>query len=176
MKRSKGNRLFPWVSAAAACIALGCGSDKPAEDPGSYNQQYSAELQQERQDFINGTQERLNELENRIGQLQARLENERQYVSESQAAEWSQELFDLQLERREAQARLERAQTADQEEWEAMRGGLGSTLDSIEARLDAIGSSIANVFQGDDEPAEDQRQPVGGQDEEPSGESDPDAQ
>lgn len=155
------------VALASTMCAFACGSDQPAKDPTSYGQQYSAELQQERQEFINETEQRLDEVENRIGQLQARLQHERRFVPESQEADWSQELFELQLEQQRARARLERARTSDLEAWEAMRGDLANNVDRLEAALDTVGANIASVFDGDDEqPTQDQseRQPVGGQD------------
>lgn len=165
MKRFKLNHLS-WLplSAASAAIALACGSDQPApKDPTSYDSQYSAELQEERQDFINDTQQRLDQLENQIGQMQARLQHERQFVSSSQAAEWSQRLFELQLEQQQAQARLDRAQSVDLQGWDEMRDGLGNQVDRLEAAVGVVGASIANLFDGDDE-NESERQPVRGQD------------
>lgn len=153
------------LPAISAAVALACGSDQPApKDPTSYDSQYSAELQEERQAFIKDTQQRLDQLENQIGLMQARLEHERQFVSSSEAAEWSQRLFELQLEQQQAQAQLDRAQSVDQQGWDEMRDGIGGQVDRLEAAVGAVGASIANLFEGDDE-SESERQPVRGQDE-----------
>jgi hypothetical protein len=145
---------FQWLGVAlvSAAAAAACGSDRPAvRDPGSYDQQYAAELDSERQEYIHDKQERLDELDRRIGQLEVRLQHERQYVTPSQAGEWKQDLFELQMEQRKAKAELERARTADEEEWAAMRGGFARQVDRLEASVSAFGSRIGTLFEGDDD-------------------------
>jgi hypothetical protein len=160
--------------AGSLAFAAGCGGSEKtvrASEPSSYRSQYSAEMEEERQEFIDDTRERLTEIDREIGQLQARIQHESEYVLEDERAGWKQDLFELQQEQSDAQARLERARTASPREWEASRGALSVQVDRLEAGLATLGSRISDVFSGDEE-----REPVRGEDipeSEPMPESEP---
>jgi hypothetical protein len=157
------------IAALAVSVgAMGCNSPPAtAKNPDSFNQQYHAELNAEREKFIRDTQQRLDRLDNRIAQLHARIDHESQFVSPADAAEWKQELFDLRMEQQKARAELQRAQTVDDQQWEAMRGPLGRQVDRLEAGVSTVGSRIGHLFKSDERPPVDdhsERQPVSGQD------------
>jgi TolA-binding protein len=161
-----------FTSAASAVVALALvvscgGSNEPRVDnPKSYQQQFAAELNEERQQFISDTEKRLDKLDNEIGRMQARVEHESQYVSASESAEWKQKLFEQRMEQQKARQELDRARSASPEEWAAMRGGLDKQVDRLEAGLSSMGANISGLFEGDEPKTEDsERQPVRGQDE-----------
>lgn len=159
----KVRNRFLSLSASILVIAgaVACSKDKGPEprDPSNYGSQFSAELAEERQEFINDTEERLSELDNEIARLKARIQGESQYVSESDRAEWNQDLFELQQDRERAQAELQRARTASAEEWQQMRSNIGIQVDRLESGVRALGSAIGGVFSGGEQ------EPVRGEDE-----------
>jgi TolA-binding protein len=164
------HRNFTCAALAAAAIAsvvsCGGGSEPRVENPKSYEQQFSAELNEERQQFIRDSEQRLDELDNKVGQLQARVDHESQYVKASESAEWKQQLFEQRQEQQKVRHELERARTASPEEWQAMRGGLDKEVDRVEAAFAAMGANITGLFKSDDKDKE--RQPVRGQDDDDS--------
>jgi TolA-binding protein len=155
---------FSKLLAASSVVALASlsacgGSDRSAEQPTGYQERLSAELESERQDFVENTEERLDDLDQRIAQLRTRIQGESQFVSESQQAEWRVELFELEREREDAQARLDKVRDASPAEWTAMRDGIGLQVDRLQAAVDELGSSINEFFESRDE-----RQPAAGED------------
>jgi TolA-binding protein len=149
------HRNFTRAALAAAAVAsvVSCGgsSEPRVENPKSFDQQFSAEMNEERQQFI------------RDSELQARVDHESQYVQPSESAEWKQQLFEQRQQQQKVRQELERAQTATPEEWQAMRGGLDKEVDRVEAAFAAMGANITGLFKSEDE--DEERQPVRGRDE-----------
>lgn len=148
---------------AAFALLSGCGNAPTSptpSNPGSFKGQMRSELEESRREFVVETRERLDEIDNRIAQLDSRLANESELVSESQKAEWQQELFELRQERDVARAELARAEATSPDEFRQMRGTIGLQLDRVEAGIDALVNSITGVFRGDEE----QTEPVRGED------------
>lgn len=142
--------------ALVAALAAGCGSNNETNSDrqtNSYTQLRQQEAASERQDFIRDREKQLDELDNQIARMDARLEHEAQYVDARQRAEWSQQLFELREEQHRARAELERAQTATPEEWHEMRGTLGNAVDSIDARVKKLGGEMSGLFSSDDSKA-----------------------
>lgn len=164
-RRNMGRRV---VGGAAIVLGLAataaCGRPDP-EEPRTYGERVDAELADERQAYIDEQQGRIDELQNEIGRLEARLEGESEFVDEAQRAEWKNQLFEQKIELNEAEARLQAARAASDEEWRDMRGNLGLTLDRAEAAVGQIGYSFRTLFSGDPESEEpaDEREPVGGE-------------
>lgn len=130
----------------ASLAFVACTSKPPASEPSTYGTRYSAELEHERAEFVYETQDRLDKLDREIRQLQTRIEGESAYVTAEQRAEWRQELFELEQERRATQAELERARTASPAEWQEMRGTIGAGLDRVEAAVGQLGYAIRTAF------------------------------
>ncbi|HLV19345.1 MAG TPA: hypothetical protein VKZ49_00630 [Polyangiaceae bacterium] len=154
------------TSSVAACLALagivGCGSNKSPEprQPANYRSQMNAELEAERQEFIQDRQEQVQELDNRIAQLQSRIDNESEYVSQDQIDEWQSDLFELKLEKERAAAQLQRAREVTPEQFQAMRGPLEVQFDRLEAATDALVNSVTGVFEDEQEPVRGEDEPV----------------
>jgi hypothetical protein len=91
-------------------------------------------------------QERIDKLDREIRQLQTRIDGESQYVSADQRAEWRQDLFELEQDRRAAQASLDRARTASPAEWQEMRSTVGAGVDRVEAAVGQLGYTIRTAF------------------------------
>jgi hypothetical protein len=144
-----------------ACVAAwlaSCGNHSPEQrpnDPTSYDDQLSSELADERASFIGDKQEQLDELDQKIGQMKARLDHESEYVSESERADWKQDLFELEQQRAQARSRLQRAKTATPAEWKAARNDVSLTFDRLEAGVETLGSRIGRLFSSSDPSAED---------------------
>jgi hypothetical protein len=142
--------------ALVAALAAGCGSNNETNSDrqtNSYTQLRQQEAASERQDFIRDREKQLDELDNQIARMDARLDHEAQYVDARQRAEWSQRLFELREEQHRTRAELERAQTATPEEWHEMRGTLGNAVDSIDARVKKLGGEMSGLFSSDDSKA-----------------------
>ena len=135
------------ISGALASLALmACTSKPPADEPSTYGARYSSELEHERAEFVYQTQERIDKLDREIRQLQVRVDGESPYVSADQRAEWRQDLFELEQERRASQAELDRARTASPAEWRLMRSSIGAGVDRIEAAVGQAGYAIRTAF------------------------------
>jgi len=162
--------LVCWPAAAillAGGLAAGCADPPEPREPSTYGQHLDAELAEERQEYINDQQQRIDDLQREIGRLEARLDGEAEFVEQEQLAEWKQELFEARVELNDAEARLQRARTASDAEWREMRGNLGITIDRAQAAVGQVGYAMRSLFAGDSEqqPAdEDEREPVGGED------------
>lgn len=140
--------------------ALGCASDQSRQSyPDMYDEKMSAENEAARRDFIADKQEELREIENEINRIQARIDNEAQYVDAEKRAEWSDELFELKQERQDLQARLSRAQSATPEEWAEMRGFFGTSVDRLKAGVSALGGQVEQMAGAEE------RAPVRGEEE-----------
>lgn len=130
----------------ASLAFVACTSKPPASEPSTYGARYSAELEHERSEFVYETQERIDKLDREIRQLQTRIEGESSYVSADQRAEWRQDLFELEQERRGAQAELDRARTASPAEWQEMRSSVGAGVDRVESAVGQLGYTIRTAF------------------------------
>lgn len=142
------------AGALASAIALGCASQKSNTDSAtneSFSQLQQQELASEREEFIKERREQLDGLDNEISRLEARLEHEAEFVDAEQKAVWSQELFELRQEHRQAKAELERAQDASPEEWAEMRGGFGHAVDTLQAAVDKAGMEVSQLFSSDEQ-------------------------
>lgn len=144
---------LPLVALGLA-LASGCGSSQQAaNEPPSLSTYRSNELESERQEFIEDAQSRLGELQNEIGRLETRLQHESKFVDADKQAEWSQALFESKQEQTRLTSQLQRAQTANDAEWEEMRGGFKSAVDTLEAGVSKVGDEIMHVFSGSDDEA-----------------------
>jgi len=66
-------------------------------------------------------------------------------VSSSDQAGWTQDLFELEQERNQLEAQLQHARNASPKEWEAMRGTVGSAVDSLQAGVTKLGEEISSA-------------------------------
>ena len=114
-------------------ICAGCASEQTAREPASYQELKQDELASERDEYIRDTQERLTEVDRDIQHVKAKIEHESEFVGKDKQASWKQDLFELEQDRAELGARLERARSASPAEWEEMRGTLGTATDSLQA-------------------------------------------
>jgi hypothetical protein len=155
--------------AAASVMALvtACGRrDQPrAQDPASYEQQFAAQNEEAREEFVEETQERISELDREISQIETRIDQESEFVSLSERAQWKDELFELKRQRQDAEARLDRAQSASPEEWQASRDEVSLTIDRLEAGVQTLGNRVGRVFAGEPD-ADRDREPVRGEEQE----------
>jgi hypothetical protein len=139
--------------ALVAALTAGCGSSNQTNSDrhtNSYGQMRQQEAASERRDFIRDREKQLDQLENEIARMEARLAHEAQYVDAQQRAEWTQRLFELRQQQRTTRAELQRAQTATPEEWSEMRGTIGNTLDSMEVGVNKLGADMSSLFSSDD--------------------------
>lgn len=134
------------ITAAAA----GCSSERANSEPPSYQEIKQEELDSERQEFIKDTQQRLGEVEREREHLTVKLEHESKFVDAEERASWSQELFDLGQERQRLQGELERARTANDEEWKQMRGDIGVATDSLQAAMAKLSADVSAGVSSDD--------------------------
>ncbi len=136
-----------WIAASllAAAALGGCARPSPSE-PSTYHAKLDQELAQDRANFIDKTRARLREVDNETNLLKAKLDAESPYVSDDKRAEWKQQLFDLQQERKQLDAELHRAETISLNEWRAMRGNLGVMLDSLEAAVKQMSYEVRTAF------------------------------
>ena len=132
--------------AFASLALVACTSKPPANEPSTYGARYGSELEHERAEFVYQTQERIDKLDREIRQLQVRIDGESPYVSADQRAEWRQDLFELEQERRASQAELDRARTVSPAEWRQMRGTVGAGVDRVEAAVGQVGYAIRTAF------------------------------
>jgi TolA-binding protein len=137
-----------WAGLVSAMVlaAAACTSKPEPNEPSTYGARYSAEQEQERAEFMRDTEERVDKLDREIAQLQTRLQHESRFVSAEERAEWRQDLFELEQDRREAQERLNRARNASPEEWREMRGDVASAVDGLESAVGQVGYSIRSAF------------------------------
>lgn len=144
----------------ALLLGAGCGaSTPPPGEPRSMSSYRQTELQAEREDFISDTEERLGELDNEIAHLDVKLQHESRFVDEDQRADWRQEVFERKQEQTRLRAELDRARGASPAEWEAMRGTIGSAVDTLEAGVKMLTDRVTGVFASSEE-----RAPVAGTD------------
>lgn len=140
-----------FYSGALLGLCVGCASERATNEPASFQQLKQEELASEREDYIEDTQERLKEVDRDVEHVKAKLEHESKFVDVDQRASWKQDLFELEQERAELGARLERARTASPEEWEEMRGTLGTSTDALQAGIRKLRMEVAEtVGLGDD--------------------------
>lgn len=143
-------RTLPVVLLGVA-LAHGCGSAS-TEGPATMAEYRRNELEAERDGFITMARARINELEREIAQLSMKVKYEGKYVDADERAEWSQELFERMQEKTQLKNELERARTANQHEWEEMRGGFATAIDTLEAAVAKIGDDVADIFSDDAPP------------------------
>jgi Skp family chaperone for outer membrane proteins len=124
-------------------------------DDKDMQQRIDAEIESERQQFIDGARERVANLTREMNDLEDRADKDSPYASADERAEWSQQLFELKQQRARLEAELDRAHTATAEEWKAMRGPLGRTLDTLEAAAQKLRHDVPVIFAiPDQEPPE----------------------
>jgi len=128
------------------CICAGCASEHSAREPASYQQLKQDELASERDEYIRDTQERLTEVDRDIQHVKAKLSAESEFVDKDQQASWRQDLFELEQDRSELGARLDRARSASPEEWEEMRGTLGTAADSLQAGVRKLRMEVSEAI------------------------------
>lgn len=143
-----------------ACLGLitaavaGCSSQRASGEPPSYQEMKQDELDSERREFIEDTQQRLGEVEREREHLSVKLKHESKFVDAEERAAWSQELFELGQERERLQAELERARTANDEEWKQMRGDIGVATDSLQAAMAKLSADVSAGVSSDPEPGQ----------------------
>jgi len=128
------------------CICAGCASERTAREPASYQELKQDELASERDEYIRDTQERLTEVDRDIQHVKAKLEHESEFVDKEQQASWKQDLFELEQDRAELGARLDRARSASPAEWEEMRGTLGTATDSLQAGVRKLRVEVSEAI------------------------------
>jgi hypothetical protein len=143
------------VGLAVLATASGCSSQpKKTAEPPSMGQYRQNELESERQEFIREAQGRLGELDKEIAHLEVKIKHESPYVSADQRAEWSQELFERKREQAQVRAEIARAREVNAEEWEEMRGDLGSAIDTMEAGMMKLRDEVTTAFESPPQPPE----------------------
>ena len=134
-------------------LCAGCATQSTSsEPPASYQELKQEELASERDDYIEDTQRRLKEVDRDIDHVKAKLEHESEFVGEEKRASWKEDLFELQQERAELGARLERARTSSPAEWEEMRGTLGTATDSLQAGVRKLRVEVSEAVKVDNQP------------------------
>lgn len=128
------------------CICAGCASERTAREPASYQELKQDELASERDEYIRDTQARLTEVDRDIQHVKAKLEYESEFVDKQQQASWKQDLFELEQDRAELGARLDRARSASPAEWEEMRGTLGTATDSLQAGVRKLRMDVSEAI------------------------------
>lgn len=141
--------VFCTVPLLAVCAS--CASERATNEPASYQALKQDELASERDEYIEDTRERLTEVDRDIEHVKAKLEHESEFVDQNQRASWKQDLFELEQERAELGARLDRARSASPEEWEEMRGTLGSSTDALQAGVRKLRVDVAEAVGLDDD-------------------------
>lgn len=131
-------------------LCAGCASERATNEPASYQDLKQEELASERDDYIADTRERLTEVDQDIEHVKAKLEHESKFVDEEQRASWKEDLFELQQERAELGAHLERANTASPAEWEEMRGTLGTATDALQAGVRKLRVEVTDAVTTDE--------------------------
>ena len=134
-------------------FCAGCASDRTAREPASYQELKQDELASERDEYIRDTQERLTEVDRDIQHVKAKLEHESEFVGQEKQASWKQDLFELEQDRAELGARLDRARSASPAEWEEMRGTLGTATDSLQAGVRKLRADVSEAMGLDRETA-----------------------
>ena len=140
-------RLSTIVFCSVPLLALStsCAGERTTNQPPIYQELKQEELASERDDYIDDTQQRLQEVDRDIEHVKAKLEHESNFVDEDQRAEWKQDLFELEQERADLGARLDRARTASPEEWEEMRGTLGTSTDALQAGIRKLRVEVSDA-------------------------------
>lgn len=148
-------RKSSWMAGAlVSVLALGCASDQSGAktpDDQSFSQLRQEELESERREFVSDRRQQLEEMDTQINRLEARLEHEGKFVDAEEKAEWSQELFELRQQHRQARAELDRAENASPEEWAEMRSTAGYAIDTLQAGVNSITNDISGLFAGDED-------------------------
>jgi hypothetical protein len=139
-------------------VAAGCSSERANSEPPSYQEIKEDELDSERQEFINETQQRLGEVEREREHLAVKLKHEAKFVDAEERAVWSQELFDLGQERERLHGELERAQTTNNEEWKQMRGDIGVATDSLQAAMSKLSAEVSSGMSSNAEAEQEEAQ------------------
>ena len=134
-------------------ICAGCASERAANEPASYQELKQEELASERDEYIRETRERLTEVDRDIEHVKTKLEHESKFVDEGERASWKEDLFELEQERAELGARLERARTASPAEWEEMRGTLGAATDALQAGVQKLRVEVSDALALNDDSA-----------------------
>jgi hypothetical protein len=140
-------RLTTIVFCSGALLGLcaACAGERAANEPASYQDLKQEELASERDDYIRDTRERLTEVDRDIEHVKAKLEHESKFVDEGQRASWKEDLFELQQERAELGAQLDRASTASPAEWEEMRGTVGTATDALQAGVRKLRVEVSDA-------------------------------
>lgn len=127
-------------------ICAGCASERATNEPASYQELKQQELASERDEYIRETRERLTEVDRDIEHVKTKLEHESKFVDEGERANWKEDLFELEQERAELGARLERARNASPAEWEEMRGTLGAATDALQAGVQKLRVEVSDAL------------------------------
>lgn len=129
-----------------ATFATSCGGERAENKPPSYQTLKEQELQSEREEYLRDHRERLSDVEREMQHVQAKLDHESKFVDESQKASWRQQLFELRQEKMDLQAQIDRAQTASPEDWEKMRGTIGTATDSLQAGVRKLRAEVSQAL------------------------------
>jgi hypothetical protein len=140
------------VAAVGVVLAIvgGFALVEAMRDDQDLERRLSAELERERQEFIVESRERLAALTHDMHDLETKAEHDSPYASADDRAEWSQQLFELKQQRGRVEAELDRATQATAEEWKAMRGPIGRTIDTMEAAAEKLRHDVPAIFAPDE--------------------------
>jgi TolA-binding protein len=168
MNRKQREGVWALVLALGTAGAMGCSREQgdarfPADGPGRTTEREA------RQDFIADTEHRIDALEDRINSLQARIQSEG--VSATEQASWREELRTLEQEKERARAHLSEARAAGAHEWRVFQNDLSIQVDRLESSVETLAARVASRESertGDDADfTDEEREPVGGEDELP---------
>lgn len=146
----KSTRLLA-TTLVLSCGAIHCAGERGEEPKNpSYETLRERELESERTEFIQDRREQIAEVSKEIGELKGKLEQRSATIDEPRRAKWSNSLFELEQERNQLVAELDRAQDASDAEWKEMRGALPVAVDSLQAGVRKLGNDIGNVFSSEE--------------------------
>jgi DNA repair exonuclease SbcCD ATPase subunit len=110
----------------------------------SYEAVQSAEFESEREAFIADRRQQISEVSEQMADLRAKLAEPSDSADVHQRAEWSKALFELEQERDRLDAELDRAQRANDEDWQALQGDVPVALDLLQADVTKLGDAVTN--------------------------------
>lgn len=137
------------IAVAALGLAVGCAPSRPPAQVStdqSFAAYQNAEIESERQEFVEAKSKQLQDVDAEIGRLEAKLTYEASYANAPKRAEWSQRLWELRQKKEKLTAELDRAKTASPLEWRDMRGTLAVAVDTLQADANKIGVDIGRLF------------------------------